>query len=108
MATPSVAATKRCFIVPMLSMWLVSTSPGASQRCGVRPRPTPEGVPVKMTSPGSSGTLADRFAISAGTEKISWLVRLSCITSPLTSQPSSRSFGSATSSRVTSQGPIGP
>ena len=92
----------------MPSMRLTSSSPGASQRCGVRPRPTPAGVPVKMTSPGSSGSVADSLATRAGTEKIRSLVRPCCICSPLIAQLSSRSLGSANSSSVTSQGPIGP
>ena len=50
--TPS--STKVWCSSPMPSIQLTSVSPGCRKRCGVRPTPTPAGVPVKMMSPGSS------------------------------------------------------
>ena len=49
----------------MPSMWLVSTAPGGMNRFGSRALPTPDGVPVKMMSPGSSGQTADSWEISS-------------------------------------------
>ena len=37
---------------PSFSTPQVTTSPGLRNICGFIPRPTPEGVPVKITSPG--------------------------------------------------------
>ena len=65
-------------------------------------------VPVKMMSPGSSGSTADSREISCGTEISMWLVREFCTSAPLTEQASSRSSGLANSSGVTSHGPVGP
>ena len=70
-------------------------------------KPTPAGVPVKMMSPGSSGTTADSSAISCGTPKTRSLVRASCTVSPSMLQPRARSSGSSSSSGVTTQGPSG-
>ena len=39
---------------PMPSTQASTTSPGQSHSCGVRPAPTPSGVPEAMMSPGSS------------------------------------------------------
>src|SRR5690606_15169372 len=85
-----------------------SSSPGVSQRRGVRPRPTPAGVPVKMRSPGRSGSSADRAATRRGTEKIMSLVRARCRCSGPMRQPRATSPGSSNSSGVTTQGPVGP
>jgi Na+/H+ antiporter NhaA len=102
------AATNRWRISPIPSIQVTSSSPGLSQRCGSRPIPTPAGVPVKITSPGSSVTVRDSEATSRGMEKIRFWVRPFCTSSPLIAQPSSRSSGLANSSGVTSHGPIGP
>ena len=37
-----------------------TSSPGLNQRGGLRAKPTPAGVPVEMTSPGSSVKTLDR------------------------------------------------
>ena len=50
---------------------MVTDSPGLSQRLGVRPAPTPEGVPVETISPGSRGVMKEIYSISAGILKIS-------------------------------------
>ena len=66
--------------------------------------PTPAGVPVRMTSPGSSVITPDMNAIWVGRSWIIWLVRPSCTISPLTRVTSRRSDGSST---VSSHGPSG-
>ncbi len=52
--------------VPTPSTQLRRTSPGFKNIGGLRAAPTPEGVPVKMRSPGSSGHTDDRCATSCG------------------------------------------
>jgi len=64
------------------------------------------GVPVAITSPGSSVVNDERCSIVRGTSKIICEVRADCITSPLRRVVSSTSETS-TSSTVTSSGPIG-
>ena len=44
-------------------MVMVTVSPGLSQRLGLRPRPTPGGVPVETMSPGSRGVMEERYSI---------------------------------------------
>jgi len=44
---------------PRPSIFTVTDSLGLSQRFGVRPRPTPAGVPVETMSPGSSGVMEE-------------------------------------------------
>ena len=66
--------------------------------------PTPAGVPVRMTSPGSSVITAEMNAICVGMSWIIWLVRPSCLTSPLTRVTRRRSDGSST---VSTHGPSG-
>ena len=46
--------------------------------------PQPHGVPVRITSPGSSVKLCEQKLISSATPKIISVVLESCITSPLT------------------------
>ena len=84
-------------------MW----SPGCNQTGGVRKAPMPAGVPVAITSPGSSVMKALRYSISRATGNSMSAVWPCCICSPLTWQVKSSACGSAISSRVTSQGPIG-
>src|SRR5262245_2341184 len=48
------AATTRLRRMPIPSTSVSITSPTCSHSCGVRPIPTPSGVPVEMMSPGSS------------------------------------------------------
>ena len=55
-----------------------------SQRGGVRAMPTPCGVPVRMTVPGSSVVLPLRNSMSVGTSKIMSAVVQSWSVSPLT------------------------
>ena len=70
--------------------------------------PTPDGVPVKITSPGSRGSTADSSTTRLVTSNTMSPVRASWTVSPSTEQPRARSSGSSSSSVVTSQGPIGP
>ena len=70
--------------------------------------PTPAGVPVKTTSPGSSVMPALRYSMISPTPKISWPVLEDCFCSPLTNSLISRLATSPTSSGVTRYGPIGP
>ena len=51
---------------PIPSIVITISSPTFSQRCGVRPIPTPAGVPVLITSPTCNATIPDRYSISAG------------------------------------------
>ena len=69
--------------------------------------PTPAGVPVAMTSPGSSSTEDEMVSISVGMEKIRSATGAACRSSPLTVVLTHRAVTSSTSSRVTSAGPIG-
>lgn len=68
----------------------------------------PAGVPVKMTSPGSNGRIADSSLMIRGTLKTMSEVRLSCISSSFTQQRIARSSRFDSSSGVTRHGPIGP
>ena len=51
-------------MLPMPSTVATTTSPGQSHSCGVRPAPTPSGVPEAMMSPGSSVMPEEMSAIS--------------------------------------------
>src|SRR5882757_10417536 len=46
---------------PIPSISLTRVAPAFRYRFGSRPMPTPAGVPVKMTSPGSRGRIEDRY-----------------------------------------------
>jgi len=96
-APPVIDRASRAFVARLERM----------NRFGVRPAPTPAGVPVNITSPGSRGNTAERRAISIGIEKINSEVRAFCICSPSISRRSSRSSGLSNSSTVTGAGPIG-
>ena len=45
--------------VPIFSIWTSQMSPAFIKIGGVREKPTPDGVPVAMTSPGFNGTSAE-------------------------------------------------
>src|SRR5690606_10707102 len=92
---------------PSPSIETVTTSPSFRKRGGFMPIPTPGGVPVRMTSPGSSVKCCDRYEIRVGILKIRLLVLLSCMISPLMDDVIRRLCGSGISSRVTSHGPSG-
>jgi hypothetical protein len=63
------AGTNVWVISPIPSIRETRVSPGWMNRFGDRPTPTLQGVPVKMMSPGSRVTVAERPSIRAGTEK---------------------------------------
>src|SRR5688572_5498159 len=60
--------------VPIPSMVASTRSPFLSHRGGVMNIPTPEGVPVEMTSPASRGKAELMYSIRKGTSKIRSLV----------------------------------
>ena len=62
--SPPRASTTGLRRVPIPSTPHSITSPGHIHSCGSRPAPTPAGVPVAMTSPGSSVMPCDRSAMS--------------------------------------------
>ena len=100
-------ATTSCRCWPRPATPRSTTSPGLRNSGGLQPAPTPEGVPVAITSPGSKVMNSLRWLIRKATGKIMSAVLPVCRRLPLTSSHRSRRCGSATSSRVTSHGPIG-
>ena len=84
-----------------------TTSPGTSHSCGVRPAPTPSGVPVAMMSPGSSVIAAEMSEISVGILNSMCRVFERCFSTPLTVSQSGRLCGSGIASAVMMQGPKG-
>ena len=70
--------------------------------------PTPAGVPVAITSPGSRVNASERWATCWKQSKTISAVLASWRSSPSTLQRTRRSCGSPISSGVTSQGPSGP
>ncbi len=70
--------------------------------------PTPPGVPVATTSPGSSVNAVERCSTSAKQSKIRCFVFESWRSSPFTQVRRRKPCGSPTSSAVVIQGPIGP
>ncbi len=65
-AIASRPSSKRFSIAPMPSISMRTTSPGCSHFGGLKPMPTPRGVPVAMTSPGSSVMPREQVSISVG------------------------------------------
>src|ERR1700744_3936387 len=86
---------------------IVTVSPERSQRCGLRPKPTPAGVPVLIISPACNGVIDEIYVIRSGSLKISSRVFECCSTSPSIASFTSSSCGSAISSFVTTAGPSG-
>ena len=60
----------------MGSIVISTTSPGQRNFGGLKPIPTPSGVPVAMISPGSNVMPEERVEISLATEKIKSVVFL--------------------------------
>lgn len=58
----------------MGSIVISTTSPGQRNFGGLKPIPTPSGVPVAMISPGSNVMPEERVEISLATEKIKSVV----------------------------------
>ena len=70
--------------------------------------PTPSGVPVRITSPGSSVITLETWATSVGTSKIRSVVLPSCLRSPLRCVWTAHAVGEGCGSRsVSIQGPSG-
>ena len=88
-------------------MSMVTVSPGCKKTGGFIANPTPWGVPVKRTVPGSSVVLPLRNSMSVGTSKIMSLVFQSCIVLPLRRVWMRSAFGSGISSLSTRHGPSG-
>src|ERR1700704_3628659 len=59
----SYADTTRLRRMPIPSTSVSMMSPTCSHSCGVRPMPTPSGVPVEIMSPGSSVQPRERISI---------------------------------------------
>src|SRR5215470_5498745 len=91
--------------VPSPSMVTRTTSP--PRRYRPRPAPTPDGVPVAITSPGSSVTTSLAAAISSATGQTMSAVDSSCCSSPFTHSRSRRSCGSGTRKAGVRPGPRG-
>src|SRR5919108_4810225 len=70
-----------------------TTSPALSERFGSMNSPQPHGVPVRITSPGSSVNDREQKLISSATPKIISEVFESCTTSPFTRVVSLRFWG---------------
>ncbi len=82
-------------------------SPSARKIGGLRAKPTPGGVPVRIRVPGSRVVSRDRKAISSATLKIMSAVLPVWTRSPFKVQLMARDWGSGISSAVTSTGPRG-
>src|SRR5579859_249009 len=92
---------------PILSISTVTVSPARSQTGGFLEKPTPCGVPVRITVPGRSVVLALKNEMIVGTSKIMSLVPDSCMTWPFKTVRRRSSAGSGISSRRARHGPIG-
>ena len=94
---------------PIPSIETSQTSPSFRKTGGLRAAPTPAGVPVTMTSPGTSVIAALRVTIRSTTSKIMSSVFADCITSPFRRVSSLRPAPPAgSSSGVTKSGPNAP
>ena len=77
------SATTRLRIVPTFSTVTSMTSPGCIQTGGCRANPTPPGVPVAITSPGTSRVNEEKNSTALGTSTSICEVRADCMTWPL-------------------------
>src|SRR3954469_2835003 len=93
---------------PSPSMPSVTTSPALRNVGGFMPSPTPGGVPVVITSPGSITKNCEQYQTMCGISKIIVLVLPRWRFSPFTSSHMSSVLTFLISSLVTSQGPSGP
>jgi len=107
--TPSQPFCTGLVRTPIPSISTSKISPGCMKTGGLRAAPTPPGVPVMITSPRSRLIATLIISISAGTLKMSWSVRASCITRPF-KRPWMRNprAPGGTASGVTSHGPNDP
>src|SRR5262249_55540349 len=103
------AFTTFCRCSPKPSMPSVTTSPALRNfGSGFMPSPTPGGVPVRMTSPGSSTKYCEQHQTRCLQSKIMVPVLPRWRFCPLTSSHMLSRCGSLISSLVTSHGPSGP
>src|SRR6476469_932541 len=105
---PTPISVRRRFVSrPMPSISTVTTEPSARNRGGSRNTPTPPGVPVAITSPGSRLNAWEQWLMISATPKNIIAVFDDWTTSPSTVQEIAWRCGSPISSAVTSAGPIG-
>jgi len=90
--------------VPAFATWDLSGATVTETVCPATIGPTPAGVPVSSTSPGSSVMMPETNSMISPTVKTMSEVRPSCSTSPSSSVDTSRSEGS---SSVSIHGPNG-
>src|SRR5438876_4913056 len=91
--------------VPIPSISTFTTSPG--WRKTPRPNPTPDGVPVESTSPGSSVIVCERNASRSPMLWVRSSVRASCMTWSFTVVLRLRRSGSSMNASGTRYGPMG-
>src|SRR5688500_1804832 len=84
-----------------------TTSPGFRYWGGFMPRPTPDGVPVAITSPGSRVMNLLTSLTNLSTPKIKSLVFASCTFLPFNDDEIERLFGSPACAHGTRYGPNG-
>src|SRR5438067_6935734 len=101
------AATTGLRSVPSFSTLTSNTSPSLRNTGGLRNAPTPSGVPLAITSPGSSVIPCDRYETRYATLKIIFEVFDDCMTLPLSSPSIFSDCTSSISSRVVMNGPNG-
>src|SRR5262249_43267067 len=102
-------ATTFCCCSPRPSMPRRTTSPACRYfGVGFMPMATPGGVPVTITSPGSSTMNCEQYQTRCAQSNTMVLVEPFCRLSPLTVSHMARFCGSLISSLFTSQGPSGP
>src|SRR2546430_7427873 len=104
-----------CFHDVSTTTWLVSRPKSATSISTISPglrnsprgRPTPSGVPVAITSPGSNVTRSLAAAIRAATPTTMSDVFASCLSWPFTHRRSSKSCGFSTRNAGPKPGPTG-
>src|SRR6059036_3002591 len=64
--------------VPIPSISIVTVSPALRNSGGLRPAPTPSGVPLEITSPGYSVRIEVRYRIMCASSQIQFDVLPSC------------------------------
>src|SRR4029079_11051615 len=77
------SSSMRLRSVPICEIVTSTTSPALIHNGGVRVMPTPDGVPVAITSPGSRGVNPLQYSMIRGTSWIRSDVSADCTTSPL-------------------------
>ena len=91
-----------------MSISISTLSPGFIQIGGLRRAPTPPGVPVTSTSPGTSVVQVETYSMIFGILKIICSVLACCMRSPFRRQESVIVVPGGISSAVTIHGPKPP